>query len=117
MSRGRDTPPAMRARPVAELRLDALTERGEELAKRWTVALILARPLQRIAEIPLEGLALDGRELCVGALMALQSDAELERLTGSLATGRESTAPARRLAALTGAGDAATAVADVEALR
>ena len=50
-------------------------------------------------------------------LWALQSDAELERLTGGPATGARSTAPARRLAAASGAQDAATAVGAVEALR
>jgi hypothetical protein len=118
VSNSRDTPPTTRARAVAELPIEALSERGDELAKRWAVALILARPLERAAEIPLEELALDGPPLCAHALRALQSDAELGRLTGrGPATGRESSAPARRLAAVTGASDAATAVAAVESLR
>jgi GGDEF domain-containing protein len=118
MSTGRDIPTATRARAVAELPIEAIGERGAELAKRWAVALILARPLPRIAEIPLEELAREGPSLCTQALRALQSDAELGRLTGSGPdTGRESSAPARRLAAVTGAADAATAVSAVESLR
>jgi GGDEF domain-containing protein len=118
VSKGRDTPSATRARAVAGLPIEALSERGGELARRWAAALILARPLERAAEIPLEELALDGPSLCANALRALQSDAELGRLTGrGPATGREGSAPARRLAAVTGARDAATAVAAVESLR
>jgi hypothetical protein len=48
----------------------------------------------------------------------MQSDVELSRLTGQgAATGREGSARARRLSAVTGARDAETAVAAVEALR
>ncbi len=107
-----------RARPVAELRLDGLVERADELAQRWAVALVLARPLDGIGGVPLEDIAREGPALCTQTLRALQSDAELDRLTGAgAATGREQSAPARRLGAIAGATDAVGAIAAVEALR
>jgi GGDEF domain-containing protein len=104
-------------RPVADLPLEGLTASADELAKAWAVALILARPPSAIAEIPLEELARDGPLVCAQLLHALQSDAELERLTGPGEGGREEGGVARRLGALTGAEDAASVVAAVEALR
>jgi hypothetical protein len=109
---------APRARPVADLPLEALVGRSEELASRWTVALILSRPLGALGEISLEELALEAPTLCARALRALESDAELERLTASAeATGREELGAARRLGALAGASDAVSVVEAVEALR
>ncbi len=110
--------PTSRARPVADLPLDPLLARAEELARRWAIALILARPLSRIGDIPLEVWAGDAPTLCAQMLRALDSDAELDRLTGGGApTGREQSAPARRLVAMAGARDAGEAVEAVEALR
>jgi GGDEF domain-containing protein len=103
---------------VADLSLDAALERADEIAQRWAIALVLARPLGRIGDIPLEQLACEAPALCAQALRALQSDAELDRLTGGAApTGRAQSAPALRLAAIAGAGDAAAVVEAVEALR
>jgi GGDEF domain-containing protein len=116
----RDLPkhPTSRARPVADLPLDALLARAEELARRWAIALILARPLGRIGDVPLEDLACEAPTLCAQMLRALDSDAELDRLTGGGGPGgREQSAPARRLAAMAGARDAGEAVEAVEALR
>jgi hypothetical protein len=107
-----------RARPVADLPGDALLARAEELARRWVIALIRTRPLEKIGEIPLEELAREAPSLCAQAIRAIQSDVELARLTGRGATnGREGSAPARRLAAIAGARDAAAAAVAVEALR
>jgi hypothetical protein len=82
------------------------------------VALILARPLERIGELPLEDLAREAPALCAQAIRALVSDTELERIAGpDPAGGRQDSASARRLGALAGARDAEEAVEAVEALR
>ncbi len=92
--------------------------RADELARRWAIALILARPLDGIGEVPLGELAREAPLLCAQALRAVQSDVELERLTGRGApTGREDSAAARRLAAICGVRDPAAIVDAVEALR
>jgi GGDEF domain-containing protein len=110
--------PAPRSRPLADLPLDALVAASEELAKRWAAALILTRPLSQSAEIPLEDLAREAPSLCARMLRAVESDAELERLTASVEDGgREQLGLARVLGQITGAGDATAAVAAVEALR
>lgn len=107
-----------RARAIAELPCDALFARADELARRWAIALILARPLDGMSEIPLAELACDAPALCAQALRAVQSDVELERLTGRGApSGREDSAAARRLAAICGAHEAAALADAVEALR
>jgi hypothetical protein len=102
--------------------LDALLANADELARRWAIALILGRPLGRIGELPLEDLAREGPPLCAQALRALQSDAELARLTeGSAEAGAEHARhhlpAAHRLSALVGLEDAGSAVAALEALR
>ncbi len=98
--------------------MDPLLERADELAQSWAVALVLARPLEGIGMVPLEELAVAGPLVCSQFVRALVSDVELDRLTGGGApTGREQSAPARRLAAIAGAGSAATHVQAVEALR
>jgi len=105
-------------RPLADLPIDALADRADELAGRWASALILARPMSTIGAIPLDDLAREAPSLCGQVLRALESDAELNRLTGNgPATGREELAPARRLGALSGAADPASAVVAAEALR
>jgi hypothetical protein len=107
-----------RAHPVADAPVDALLARADELARRWAIALILARPLNRIGEVPLEDLAREGPALCAQAARALRSDAELERLAGTRAAGdHEESAPALRLGALAGARDGGDLVLAVEALR
>jgi GGDEF domain-containing protein len=107
-----------RARPVAELPCETLIARADELARRWAIALILARPTDAIGDVPLEELARDAPALCALALSALQSDVELQRLTGrGAASGREASAAARRLPAICGAREPAALVDAVEALR
>jgi GGDEF domain-containing protein len=115
---GPSSQPAPRARPVAELPLDELAGAGDELARAWAVALIVARPASTIAEVPLEDLARDGPSLCLQVLRALESDAELERLTESTGEGgRVQPAPASSIASLAGAADVRSVVAAMEALR
>jgi GGDEF domain-containing protein len=107
-----------RARPLADLPLDALLARAEELAKRWAITLLIGRPLERMSEIPFERLAGEAPALFAQAIRALESDLELDRLTGAGApTGQEASAPAERLAAIAGARDLGEAAAAVEALR
>jgi GGDEF domain-containing protein len=106
-----------RARPIAELHESALHQRDDELARRWAIALILARPLDDIGEVPLEDLARQAPSLCAHALRAIQSDVELERLTGRDGGAREHAAVAPQLAELTGAHSAGALVNAVEALR
>jgi hypothetical protein len=110
--------PLRRARPVAEAPVDALVARADELARRWAIALVLARPLEQIGEVPLEDLAREAPALCEQAVRALQSDAELERMAApAMAGGPEDSPPALRLGALAGVRDPGAVVQAVEALR
>ena len=130
MSDGHSDP---HARPFAAAPVQALSDRAEELAKSWAIALVLALPLRRIGEIPLEDLAERAPALIERAIRALASDAELQLLVG----GRQQAGPvvrdergesigdrdraeppaAGRLGSLTGAHDPVAAVRAVEALR
>jgi GGDEF domain-containing protein len=110
--------PLPRARPVADLPIEAVLAGAGELARRWAIALILDRPLESIGDVPLEQLAREAPGLCSQALRALQSDVELDRLTGGGAPdAREDLAPVRRLPAICGAGDAAAVAQAAESLR
>jgi hypothetical protein len=107
-----------RARAIADLSCDLLLAQAEELARRWVIAMIRVRPLDAIGELPLAELARDAPVLCAQMLRAVQSDVELERLTGRGApSGREQSAAARRLAAISGAHDPIALVDAVEVLR
>jgi len=117
-----DSPPPSpsnsRPRALTELPTDALLARAAELARRWAIALAQERPLERLGEIPLGQLALDGPSLCAQALRALQSDVELERLTGGGApSAREPSVSARSLAQIAGARGPGEVVEAVELLR
>jgi hypothetical protein len=72
--------PAVRARPVADAPVDALLAQGDELARRWALALIATRPLEEIAGLPLGDLARSAPALCAALVRALASDEALERL-------------------------------------
>jgi GGDEF domain-containing protein len=63
-----------------DLQLDLLLDATEELAKRWLLALLGSRPLQRAGEIPLARFSREAPPLCARVLRALTSDIELERL-------------------------------------
>jgi hypothetical protein len=118
MSGDPHVPRAQRARAVADAPLDAVVLDADALARRWAIALINQRPLERIGEIPLEAFAREAPALCTLVVRSLGSDAELERITGSGSAGiREESAPARTLRALAGARSGPAAVEAVEALR
>jgi hypothetical protein len=105
-------------RAVADLPLDALLARADELAKGWAIALIRGGSSERMESIPLGELAREAPALCSQMLRALQSDVELDRLTGTgRPSGREQSARAPGLSAVAGARDARTTVEAVEALR
>jgi hypothetical protein len=103
---------------VVDLPIDALLAHADELARRWAISLIALSPLEDIGDVPLAELAREAPSLCAQAIRALESDVELDRLTGhGAASGREDSAPARRLAALAGALERVATVTAVEALR
>jgi hypothetical protein len=107
-----------RARAVAELASETLAERADEVARRWAIALIVARPLQELSELPLEELSRAAPALCAQVLRAVQSDLELERLAGRRGPSvREQPADAGGLAAMCGAREPAALIEAVEALR
>ena len=130
-----------RARAVADVPVEPLLERSDELARRWAVALIVELPLQRLGDVPLDGFAREAPPLCAQFVRALQSDAELARLVAPTEHGLgergaersggqrggarkgdgrdagQAAAQAQRLGALTGAHEGAAAVRAVEALR
>jgi hypothetical protein len=117
-----DRPPIeriARARAVADAPVGALLANADELARRWLIALIAARPLEQIAELPLDALAAAAPALCEQLVRALASDAELERLLdGADSSTRERThAGAAAQALALGARDASSLAASVEALR
>jgi GGDEF domain-containing protein len=98
-----------RPRPVA----DAPAVDAAVVAKAWLLALVADAPLAQAGSVPAAELARGGPALCSGVLVALGSDAELERLV--VGDGR---APLGASAArLTGARTPAALAAGIEALR
>ncbi len=112
-------PSRWRPRPVAELPLESLLERSDELARRWAADLILGRRLDSLGEVPLEQIGAQAPALCEQLVRSLGSEEELDRLLGTEAGAGRQPSPSypERAAALAGARDAATIVAGVEALR
>jgi hypothetical protein len=108
-----------RPRALAEIALDTSQQRGEQLARRWALAMIAARPFAEVGELPLADVVDQAPMLCVQMVLAVQSDTELDRLSGEGSAegsrARDSVAPG--LAAMVGAPNARAAVAAVEALR
>lgn len=103
---------------MTELDVEPSIAHADELARRWAIALIQARPLDQLGELPLAEIAREAPTLCAQALRAVQSDVELERLSGVGASSAcEPAAEARRLAAVCGAREPAALVEAVEALR
>jgi hypothetical protein len=107
------------ARPVADAPVDALVARAEELARRWAISLVAARPLSQMTGVPLDELAREAPELCAQLVRALGSDAELARMLEPPASREPGGAGGvDALAAwIAPAGDVTSAVRDVEALR
>jgi GGDEF domain-containing protein len=110
------TPAPPRARALAELAIDPLLERAEELARRWAGELVMRRPLARLDELAGGALAREAPALCAQVLRALQSDVELARLTGA-AEARAGSALARRLGAICATAEPLALVEAVELLR
>jgi GGDEF domain-containing protein len=95
-----------------------LVASADDLARNWAIALIGSGSIDRLGGIPLGDLASAAPALCSQVLRSMQSDVELDRLTGRGApSGREQSAQARGLAAMVGACNAEGAVDAVEALR
>jgi hypothetical protein len=119
VSEGPPIGPIPRARAVADAPVDALLASAEWLARRWLLALIEARPLEQIAELPLAALAREAPALCEQIVSALASDSALERLLEAHASSTREGAPppiAARALALSSRDPSAIA-ASVEALR
>ena len=108
---------APRPRPVADAPVEALVARADELARRWAIALILARPLDRLGELPFESFAREAPALCAQLVRALSSDEQLERLCGRSPRDPGAAPAALRLAEVTGARDSTAVVEAMEALR
>jgi hypothetical protein len=104
-------------RAVTDAPVDALVARADELARRWAIALILALPLERLGELPLETFAREAPSLCADVARALSSDEQLARICAADALETAAPPPARRLAEMTGARDSTAVVEVVEALR
>ena len=96
---------------LAQLGEERGREAGAEIAKRFLIAQIAARPLVQTADLPLDQLAERGPVLARGVLQAIADDRELQRLlTGSPPACGE-------LVRLSAAGDAQAVVAAAETLR
>jgi hypothetical protein len=109
--------PPSRAWPVSEPSLEASAAQAEELARRWVVALVTARPVRDLGALPLDELAGKAPALCRQLLLALSSESELDRLLSAPGTrGVPSPAPVA-LAALSGARGPSELADVVEALR
>ena len=100
------TSPARRtsthASAVPELATEGLLARTSELARRWALALVMAREPARMGDVALDAIARDGPLLCEALLHAVVSDAALEQLLGP-ADGSRGPDPARTLALLSAA--------------
>jgi hypothetical protein len=73
-------PRRRRARPVADASLDALLDRGEDLAKGWLLALLEQVPLDDAPRLVATDLTREGPRVCEAVLRAIGSDADQRRL-------------------------------------
>ncbi|MFI4991407.1 MAG: hypothetical protein ACHQHO_10910 [Solirubrobacterales bacterium] len=118
MSDDRISPPPARARAVADAPVGALVARAEELARRWALALLGARPLAEMSGVALEDIARYAPALCISVARSLSSEEELASLDARARDpGGRSSSAAAGLRALAACWDAATAVEQIEALR
>jgi hypothetical protein len=103
------------ARAVADAPVDGLLGRTDELARRWALMLVGARPLADLGAVPLGHVARTGPLLCALVLRALRSDSALQ----AEATPRDPAVGAQPSAELRLGWDAdpREAVAAVDALR
>ncbi|HEY1449863.1 MAG TPA: hypothetical protein VGF47_02850 [Solirubrobacteraceae bacterium] len=107
---------------MADAPADALAARGGELAQRWAIALILARPPAEMATVPLEEIAHVAPELCASIASALRSEEELARFVEDADDSPDGArygpaGTAAGLSLLASRWGAATAVLHVEVLR
>lgn len=110
--------PVQRPRPVAEVPLEPLLELAPDIVRGWAIALIRARPLDAIGEVPLPALAVAGRSLCEQLLRALCGESELDRLLDTSPRGREGTVShPRQVLEIAGAAGPEVLVETVESLR
>lgn len=96
---------------MADAPVEELLASADELARRWAVSLLSARPLAEMAAVPLAELAREAPALCAQIARSLRSDAELAQLLA----GDARTQGGVRAASI--GGDAPAAVRDVDALR
>jgi hypothetical protein len=73
-------PRRRRARPVADVSLDVLLGRSEDLAKGWLLALVEQVPLDDAPRILATDLTREGPRVCEALLRAIGSDADERRL-------------------------------------
>jgi len=106
---------ASRPRPLADASVERLEGRADELARRWAIALVGARPLAEMTAVPLEEIARVGPALCSALVCALGSEAALDALAPS--GDPRTPSAADELRALAARWDAAGTVESVEALR
>jgi hypothetical protein len=117
MSARPGTPLAPRARAVSAPQIDDLLGEVDELARRWVMSLLGSRPLARMSEIPLARMAEQAPGLCAQILLALRSDAELERLLGNAPSADRRQSVAELLTHAGGSPGVLGAVETAEALR
>jgi GGDEF domain-containing protein len=96
---------------LAQLGEERRRQAGAEIAKRFLVALLAARPLAQSAELPLGEIARRGPQIADSLLRAIEDDRELRNLLS------DSPSVACELASLSLAEDPAAVVAAAEAMR
>jgi len=118
VSDDRFSPLPARARAVADAPAVALAARAEELASKWALALLGARPLAEMGGVPLEELVRYAPALCASVARSLSSEEELASFdVGASDPGGRGGSAATGLSALAAGWTAATAVEQIEALR
>ena len=76
----RGVPRRRRPRPVVSAGIEALSLRGEELAKGWLLALVEDAPLESTAAILAGDVARDGPRICESVVRAIYDEADLRRI-------------------------------------
>ena len=100
-------------RPVADVPVEALLARVEDLAKAWLLELLEQAPLEDAPEILGADMVRDGPRLCDAVVRALADDEDRRRLEPGGALERL----ASRAGEMAGAADAASSARAIEALR
>jgi hypothetical protein len=105
------------AHPLPDAPIDALLDGAQELARRWALALMLARPPAQIGGLELAPLAEEAPALIAQVLRGVRSQAELERLIAGEEPPSAPKPGPLALVEVAGARRPDEAVAAVEALR